>query len=174
MNEPYIRKEDELTIIELVNHLIMIEEKEPIKISIFDLERLSNITLTRIEILKISRFVKANTCPQTLEIDNISVETQPDWLTIKCSDNVVIIRPEMFDKIVKYLDEREDKTMKESNVTQNIYNSLINSNSSQTNNTTSEAKTIAIKDNQTKNNKTIYDSIIDTMKNNLGENNNGK
>lgn len=173
MNEPYIRKEDELTIIELVNHLVMIEEKEPVKISICDLERLSDITLTKNEILKISRFVKANNCCQTLKIDNILIETQPDWLTIKCSDNIVIIRPEMFDKIVKYLEEREETIMKEGNVTQNIYNSLINSNNSQ-NNTPNEAKPIAIKDNQTKNSKTIYDSVIDTMKNNLGGNNNGK
>lgn len=175
MYEPYIKKEDELTIIELVNHLIMIEEKDPVRISILDLERNSDITLTKNEIFEISQFVKENnTCCQTLEIDNILIETQPDWLTIKCSDNVVTIRPEMFDKIVKYLEESEVTIMKESNTAQNIYNSLINlsngQNNNQTNNKPIETKTIAIKDNQTKNSKTIYDSVMD----NLGGNNNGQ
>ncbi len=173
MNEPYIRKEDELTILELVNHVVMIYEEEPIKISICDLERGSNITLNKNEIFEISQFVKVNDtgCPK-LVIDNILIDARPDWLTISIDNNLVAIRPEMFDKIIKYF-EKSQKIMKEGNVTQNIYNSLINSNNSQ-NNTPNEAKSIAIKDNQTKSNKTIYDSVIDTMKNNLGGNNNGK
>lgn len=173
MNEPYIRKEDELTIIELVNHLVMIEGKEPVKISICDLERLSDITLTKEEILKISRFVKANTCCQTLEINNILIETQPDWLTIKCNDNIVIIRPEMFDKIVKYLDESEEQVMKESNATQEIFNKLVNLNNSQ-NTASCEKPTKPITTGQTQTKKTIYDSVVDTMKNNSGSNDNGK
>lgn len=174
MYEPYIKKEDELTIIELVNHLIMIEEKDPVRISILDLERNSDITLTKNEIFEISQFVKENnTCCQTLEIDNILIETQPDWLTIKCNDNIVIIRPEMFDKIVKYLEESEEQVMKESNATQEIFNKLVNLNNSQ-NTASCEKPTKPITTGQTQTKKTIYDSVVDTMKNNSGSNDNGK
>lgn len=171
MNEPYIRKEDELTILELVNHIVMIYEEEPIKISICDLERGSNITLTKNEIFEISQFVKVNDngC-QKLVIDNILIDVRPDWLTISIDNNLVVMRPEMFDKIIKYFEESQ-KIMKEGNVTQNIYNSLINTNNSQ-NNTPNEAKPITTGQTQTK--KTIFDSVIDTMKNNLGGKENGK
>ena len=171
MNEPYIRKEDELTILELVNNIVMIYEEEPIKISICDLERGSNITLTKNEIFEISQFVKVNDngC-QKLVIDNILIDVRPDWLTISIDNNLVVMRPEMFDKIIKYFEESQ-KIMKEGNVTQNIYNSLINTNNSQ-NNTPNEAKPITTGQTQTK--KTIFDSVIDTMKNNLGGKENGK
>lgn len=171
MFEPYIRKEDDLTIIELVNHLVMIEEREPVKISICDLEINSNITLTKNEIFEISQFVKASDTCQKLVMDNILIEVRPDWLTITIDNNLVAIRPEMFDKIIKYFEDRE-RIMKESNVTQEIFNRLENTNISQnTSSCEKSTKPTTPKTMQANNNKSIYDTIIDTLKTKGGNNN---
>lgn len=125
MNESYINKTEDLTTLDLVNHLVFIS-KDEITISSLE-EDFIDVTINRIEILKISKFIREDYPNRSkLNLDNITFEVNPNWVTIKSGNNQVVMRPEMFIKIVKYIDEREGTPMNESSSTQNIYNKVIN------------------------------------------------
>ncbi len=176
MNEPYVIEVDGEITLHLVNHLTFINKDEVTISSLYG--DFVDVTLNRIEMLKIASFFRDNysNC-STLNLGNIIFETNPNWIIITKVDKQVALRPEMFIVILKYVDERDSKTMNESNVTQNIFNNIISASNNQENNKPSETleKTITTSKTQTKTNKTIYDTVIDiTEKTNLGGNDNGK
>lgn len=176
MNEPYVIEVDGEITLHLINHLTFINKEEVTISSLYG--DFVDVTLNRKEMLKIASFFRDNypNC-STLNLGNIIFETNPNWIIITKVDKQVALRPEMFIVILKYIDERESKTMNESNVTQNIFNNIISASNNQENNKPSETleKTITTSKTQTKTNKTIYDAVIDiTEKTNLGGNDNGK
>ncbi len=66
MKEPYIKKVDDITIIDLDDYLVIINEKEQDKVKIYSLEKqLTNVTKTKSEI-----FEKIIKCLENEEKDN--------------------------------------------------------------------------------------------------------
>lgn len=169
--ESYVIEVDGEITLNLVNHLAFIN-KEEITISSLYGDYI-DITLTKIDMLKVSKFIRED-YPNlsTLNLGNITFEINQNWVIIKSGKNQIEIRPEMFDKIIKYVEEREENKMSESNVTQDIYNKIINSNSN-------KPVEKVVKPNETEvktsvNSKSIYDVIVDTISQETkGENKNG-
>lgn len=127
MNESYVSEVNGELIINLVNHLVYIN-KEEITISSLYGEYV-DITFNKGVMLEIVTFIKdVYPTNSTLDIDNIAFEINPNWVIIKCGDKKVEIRPEMFIKVVNCFEESENQPMNESNLTQKIFNGLINSN----------------------------------------------
>ncbi|MCI8795117.1 MAG: hypothetical protein HFI73_07105 [Bacilli bacterium] len=171
-NENYISRTEDLVTLNLVRHLVFISKDEITISSLYD--DFVDVTLNRIEMLKIAKFIREDYPNRsTLSLDNITFKINPNWMIISRGKNLVTIRPEMFCKIVDYIEEHEQPQMNESNTTQDIYNFIINS----TNNPTGAGeviKPISVEQ-QPKKIQSIYDTIIDTMKQETkGENENGK
>lgn len=168
MTEPYIRKLDDTTILDLINHLVIINDKAPNDVTIYELgEELYNITLTKSDISDISyMFTKYKY--HYLHCNGINITFNPNWVTFTSENNKVAIRPEMFDKIIKYIENGEQSIMNENNITYDIYNKIIGAdNNNQSNNKPIEAapKPIEAGVKPPINSKSIYDSVMDTLEN---------
>ena len=172
LNESYVTEVDGDKTLNLVNHLVFITKDEVTISSLYGI--FVDITLTKIDVLKVSRFISEN-YPKfsTLKLENAEFEISKEWIVIKSGCKKIQIRPEMFEKVIIHIEEREKKIMEGSNATQEVYNKIINATTNQNNNKPSEAKSITTGQMQIK--KTIYDTVIDTIeKTNLGGNKNGK
>lgn len=173
MNESYISKSEGLTTMDLVTHLVFINKEEVTISTLFGLP--FDATISRVDMLKIAKFFREDHQhgSSTLKLDNVIFAIYPDWVIIDNGGRIVSMRPEMFAKIVDYIEESEEKTMNESNATQNIYNKIINANSNKP--TEEIVKPIEAVEQQPKKVQSIYDTIIDTMKQETkGGNKNGK
>jgi len=176
MTEPYIRKLDDTTILDLINHLVIINDKTPNDVTIYELgEELYNVTLTKSDISDISyMFTKYKN--HYFHCNGIEIVITLNWVTLTSENKKVAIRPEMFDKIIKYIEEGEQSIMNENNITYDIYNRIINATASQNNNKPVEAspKPIEADVKPSINSKSIYDNVMDTLENQVkGETDNG-
>ncbi|MCM1370813.1 MAG: hypothetical protein NC181_02855 [Clostridium sp.] len=173
ISESYVIEVDGEITLNLVTHLAFLNKDEVTISSLYG--DFVDITLTKIDMLKISKFIREDYPNRSiLKLDNISFEINPNWVIITNGDKKIEIRPEMFEKITKHIEEREEKIMESSNLTQEVYNKIINATASQNNKPTEEmAKPIETVGQQKK--QSLYDTIINTMKQETkGGNGNGK
>lgn len=109
MTNSYIVECEGTVTLNLVNHLVFIDDNDPENITISSLnEQLIEVTISKKNIFKISKFTNKNypICPTiNLNKENkIQAEIHLDWIVIRNNDYQVALRPEMFKKIVDYLE----------------------------------------------------------------------
>ncbi len=109
MTNSYIEKCEGTVILNLVDHLVFISDNDPDNILISALnEQLTDVTISKKNIIKISKFTNKDypICP-TIKLnkgDKIQAEVHSDWIVIRNNGYQVALRPEMFQKIVEYIE----------------------------------------------------------------------
>ncbi len=104
MEESFIRKVGDLTTIDLINHLVILNDKAPDDVAIYDLEEeLINVTLTKSEVLYIFSIPKESKFSYLKPRKGIRIKLNANWIIIKEYQKEIAIRPEMFDKIGEYI-----------------------------------------------------------------------
>lgn len=104
MNESYIRKVGDLTTIDLINHIVILNEKAPDDVAIYDLEEeLINVTLTKSEVLYVFSIPKETKFQYLNPRKGIKIKLNSNWVIIREHKHQIFIRPEMFDKIGEYI-----------------------------------------------------------------------
>lgn len=101
----YVTGSDGVAVLNLIFHQVFIEGD---KIIINHQEKSDCIEFNKSGVLKIAKFIKKDyPCSKIITLGNIKCEIDSNWLRIKNDNNHLDMRPEMFEKIVKYIKERD-------------------------------------------------------------------